>query len=460
MPRIRLSYTKQQLEIFFPAKPVKFTAVPKGRRFGGTTGGSHACIEWALEGMPILWGDTIYGNIIRYVDRCFKPALKSTEEPVRWEWKDREQVLKIGEMGGYIDFRSEDRPENWEGFGYKRIFLNEAGIILKNKELYVNTVLPMLMDFPDSQLFAVGTPKGKTLRDGSEHPFYTISRKGEEGLENYRTLRYSSYDNPKLTTKDVDELRNEINRMSPGEEQQEIYGMFIDGVSGHEFFHEFRLAEHASTKLSYDPNAAIHVTFDFNSAPYMTALVAQIRKPGIGGKWRVEFLKEYCFEHPMNTTRDVCVAIKTDLSSGEFAGHKAGLFVYGDYSGKASNTMATETERHNYDVIFNHLSRWTSQYNGDKVRPNPAHVRARDFMNDAFAGRLMLEAHVDPGMTNTIRDLSHLKQGPDGDILKEYETDPRTKTRFEKFGHCGQALYYLCCSAFHDTFEEHGRRAA
>lgn len=460
MPRISLTYTRPQLEIFFPAKPTKFTAVPKGRRFGGTRGGSHACIEWAMDGYPILWGDTIYANIERYIERYFKPALRTADpnDPVQWDWRQREQVLRIGDQGGYIDFRSADKPENWEGFGYRYIFLNEAGIILKNKSLYVNTVLPMLMDFPESELYAIGTPKGKTLPDGSEHPFYSIAKRGEEGVENYRTLRYSSYDNPKLTEHDIDDLKKEINRMSPGEEQQEIYGHFIDSSSGFAFFTCFRLSENVAS-IQYDPSIPLHITMDFNSAPYMTLLVAQI-KPVPINKWRVGFLKEYCLEHPLSTTKAVCEALAADLLDGCFRGHKAGMFYYGDATGKNNSSMATEEIRHNYDIVENVLGRWMNNGSDRVLRRNPPHVKARDFMNDVFAGNLPVEVQFDKDMHTTIRDHINLKQGADGGILKVMVTDPRTHVRYEQWGHCSQAAYYLAIGAFHDLYLEHETLAA
>lgn len=89
---IRLTYTQQQLDIFFPKAPARHTIIPKGRRFGATRGASHACIQWAIEGMPILWGDTVYGNITKYVERYFQPALKSNNIP--YDWKVQERVLK------------------------------------------------------------------------------------------------------------------------------------------------------------------------------------------------------------------------------------------------------------------------------------------------------------------------------------------------------------------------------
>ena len=54
-------------------------------------------------------------------------------------------ILKIGNSS--LDFRSADKPENIEGFGYALIILNEAGIILKNRRLWEETIRPMAMDY-------------------------------------------------------------------------------------------------------------------------------------------------------------------------------------------------------------------------------------------------------------------------------------------------------------------------
>ena len=96
------------------------------------------------EGKKILWGDTISTNIDRYVDRYWKPELIKSE--IEYTYSTQKKVMTLQNFKGYIDFRSADRPENWEGFGYDIIILNEAGIILKNDYLFTNAVLPMLMD--------------------------------------------------------------------------------------------------------------------------------------------------------------------------------------------------------------------------------------------------------------------------------------------------------------------------
>lgn len=262
--QIDLSYTEPQLEIFFHwPEGVRFKGVAKGRRFGATKGAANAFIEWAVEGIsPMLWGDTIHGNIERYFDRYFKPELDKND--IDYSFDKVAKKLRIGES--WIDFRSADNPENWEGFGYKIIFLNEAGIILKNKYLYVNSVLPMLMDFPDSKLIAAGVPKGKTLKDGTEHPFYSICKKKDDPA--YKIHQFSSYDNPLLSKKDIDELAKEIDEMAPGMKDQEIDGEFIDPKGLNPFFYAYDASKHDSELAAFDQRKQLYMSIDFNLNPF------------------------------------------------------------------------------------------------------------------------------------------------------------------------------------------------
>lgn len=231
MTNIDLQYTENQLKFLFGHKAnVRFIIVPAGRRFGKTKGCANASIEWMLEGKKILWGDTISSNIDRYVDRYFKPELIKSK--IDYTWSTQKKVLQLDISNGYIDFRSADRPENWEGFGYDIIILNEAGIILKNEYLYTNAVIPMLMDSPNSILIAVGTPKGKITKENKEHRFYSLYKRAKENDPTHELFQFSSYDNPFLSQTDIKELEEEMRIMNPQMVQQEIYGEFVDGAAG------------------------------------------------------------------------------------------------------------------------------------------------------------------------------------------------------------------------------------
>ncbi|WP_347258005.1 phage terminase large subunit [Methylocaldum sp.] len=214
-------YSEAQHHIFHESQALgRFRFFPKGRRLGATRGASFAFIEWLLEGKQCLWVDTVNGNIDRYLDRYFLPAIKGAG--LDYYWNSQKRLLKVSNTKGILDFRSADRPENIEGFGYHVIFLNEAGIILDDPYLYQNAVLPMLIDFPDSQLIAAGTPK---LLHGRGRLFYELCQKAERGEPGYYMRRFSTYDNPFL---DPDQIKALAAEIPPNERGQEIGGQFIE----------------------------------------------------------------------------------------------------------------------------------------------------------------------------------------------------------------------------------------
>jgi len=262
---LNLEYHENQREIFFRTKK-RFKVIHKGRRFGLTHGMMHYAIDRAWNpknpnGEKILWVDTTYSNIQRYIKRYGMPILSRLPQRT-YQWnKTNNEISIITEIESIIDFRSADRPENIEGFGYTLVILNEAGIILRNPRLWLETIRPMMLDYKAEAIIG-GTPKGKKYK-GKEHLFYTLAKKGEphkpplnlplgngetfsnlndlhkavqgdlfpeadEIESNWCTLNFSSYDNPMLDKDEIDELASEI---SPALRDQEIYGLFVDANS-------------------------------------------------------------------------------------------------------------------------------------------------------------------------------------------------------------------------------------
>lgn len=222
-----LSYSRAQARAFFREHPAKFNILPKGRRGGFTRGGMQAACEWALEGQPVLWGDTISSNIRKYVERYALPVLR--EQRVPHTWNVVEKTLRFP-SGGFIDLRSADRPENWEGFGYKKILLNEAGLILEGENgryLYQHAVLPMLLDYPESELYAFGVPKGTASL------YHELWQRAVSGADGYHTETFTSYDNPWLSQAALESLVAEMRALG-GDllVDQEIFGRFVNVQGG------------------------------------------------------------------------------------------------------------------------------------------------------------------------------------------------------------------------------------
>ena len=231
---LNIEYHSNQNRILFESD-ARFKVIAKGRRFGLTKGFANYIIEEMLDGVsPVLWVDTVYGNIERYVERYFIPVLKKLPKGL-WKYRTNRNDLKIG--NSVCDFRSADNPENIEGFGYALIVINEAGIVLKNRNLWSESILPMILDHKAKVLIG-GTPKGKRVKKSKEkHLFYELFQKApprpsgtpllrkEGNNKDWESFNFSSYDNPLLDAKEIDELVKEI---SPVLRDQEIFGKFVD----------------------------------------------------------------------------------------------------------------------------------------------------------------------------------------------------------------------------------------
>lgn len=198
--------------------PARYKIVVKGRRFGLTRGAANDFIQSALKGefKQGLWVDTVHANIMRYVDRYFLPHLQKLPKGY-YNWHKQEKILHI--CNSFIDFRSVDNPQNIEGFGYDKFFLNEAGIILKNDYLWQNAIKPMLWEFPNVKGVIGGTPKGMGL-------FHELAQLGKASdRPDYAYFHYTTFDNPRLPKAVIEQ-----DMLSTPEHviRQEFYAEFLD----------------------------------------------------------------------------------------------------------------------------------------------------------------------------------------------------------------------------------------
>lgn len=334
----------------------KYNAVAKGRRWGITILLMIFCFRKLIEKKTaILWGDTVHGNIDRYFQRYMLPLLIQMP-PGSWNFNAQRKELRIinSETSDYttdkasiMDFRSADTPETWEGFGYNFIVLNEAGIILKSTYLYKNAILPMLLDFPDSQLIAIGVPKGKTIKNGDEHPFYSICKNGIAGKKGYSFQQYSSYDSAVALKADIDNLVEELGGHNHPIVRQEIYGEFIDAVDM-PFLHAFNENEHVGD-VEYNKFLPVYLCWDFNVKS--TCLVIQFDED------QISVLQEY---HQAGIP-GICAEAVQEFKPRD-------IYINGDASG-ANDNASNETY---YQIVREALD--LSYQNGFRVpRSNPRH---------------------------------------------------------------------------------------
>lgn len=391
---VEITYTPQQEELLF-GDLKKFNAVVKGRRWGATKSMANYFIQRAFEEpLNLLWVDTTHGNIMRYFDRYFVPLLRKCPRD-SWSYNIQRQELKIN--NSVIDFRSADIPENIEGFYFDLIYLNEAGHIMRNKYLYQNSILPMLLDRPNSKLIAAGVPKGRTWK-GEPHPFYELSLKASTDPDKYTFKHFTSYDNPLIAKRDIDDMANAMDDLT---RRQEILGEFLDHAES-PFLYAFDEKLHVIESYEPNINLPLILSFDFNCDP-MTAVVGQSSQVR-----ELVIFDEFVLKN--SSTPELCERIKA-----KYPNWLGRIIVTGDASGKSRNALAAGGLNH-YKIIKKAL---TVRDNQMKVRSkNLSHVNSRVLCNSVIQNA---NFRITKNCKNAIADMIYAAVSPDGGLVKTSE---------------------------------------
>lgn len=413
---LNISYLPSQIEIFYN-DPDKYNIIAKGRRVGVTKGAAHFFVECAFDNVPfLLWGDTINGNIDRYYERYFLPILNKIPQN-SWNWNQQKRELKI--LNTRIDFRSSDKPENWEGFGYNIIFLNEAGIILEDDYLYSNAVLPMMLDYSDSILFAAGVPKGKLKKDGTKHKFYELYEKALAKTDKYKLLHFTTYSNPLLKTEDIEEIKR---GMSASEIDQEIYGQFIDMAGKNPFAFNYDHAKHESKEAIYQKDKIIYIKIDFNLNPFAVTF-SHFWHDEAGPHW-------HTFDEA--SISNGSIPAMAELIKSKYGDRLHASFITGDAMGNRGDISQRDNA-----TLYKQLQRLLMMSDGQlKVVGNPTHENSRADVNFVLANFPDYKINPDkcPGLC---LDMRSVQCDAFGQILKRNRNDLSQRADFldtERYG--------------------------
>lgn len=211
--------------------------------------------------------------------------------------------------------------------------------------------------------------------------------------------------------------------------------------SGGEFYSEFQRMKHVRP-VKFDPTLPIHVSFDQNVVPYITATLYQLQ----GGT--VAQFDEICLENPKNKTSKLCLEIIKRY------GHvlkQCGLFFYGDPAGKHRDTRGTEND---YQIIERYLRPYLNNRSNRVPRKHPPVLKRKDFANDLFEGNLDgYDFVVDPKCKKSISDFEFVKEDKNGKKSKEKKKDPNTGITYEPYGHTSDSFDYFLCKLLERLFE-------
>lgn len=182
-----------------------------GRRSGKTTMGECLLIDTAVDGFPAAW----FAPTFKYMMDAWREIRRMLGEAVvRLDTQER-RIEVIG--GGSIDFWSMDGPDPARGRKYKRVVLDECGIVRELMECWQSAIRPTLVDLKgDAWLF--GTPKGR-------REFFQLFSKGESGDPDWSSSRIETVDNPSIDRAEVAAAKRDL---PPAIFDQEFRGIPAD----------------------------------------------------------------------------------------------------------------------------------------------------------------------------------------------------------------------------------------
>jgi len=169
----------------------RFVVVMCGRRFGKSELSQILIIKEALNGGQVAYITPTYGLAQVFFERLTKVL----------PFKSNISKLKIYcPNEGSIEFFTGERLDNLRGRKFHLVIVDEAAFIADLEDGWNNSIRPTLTDYEGKAVF-LSTPRGKNF-------FYSLFMK--MGENDWQSFKFSTYDNPHINPREIDEARIQL----------------------------------------------------------------------------------------------------------------------------------------------------------------------------------------------------------------------------------------------------------
>ena len=244
--------------------------------------------------------------------------------------------------------------------------------------------------------------------------------------------KYGYYDQQAIATFENDRIND-----------PDYYQVYALGEWGHirtgaEFFPSFSHGV-VCGRFKYNPELPIHISMDSNVLPYVTATFFQKEyKPD--DVQQVTQIDELPIESPNNSARKAAKVIAKRLKE---YGYSDKVYLHGDASGKAANTI-DEQNRSFFDLVIDELEHEGFEVEDCIGNKNPSVATTGEFINAVWDGRVPgVSIRIDNDCTVSIDDYQAVQKDENGAIAKQKVTNPVTKQKYEAHGHVADTLRYI-----------------
>ena len=191
----------------------RFNVANCGRRFGKSMLSVNLLAETAIDGYPAGYFAPTY----KLLEGTFKECL-SALDPIISKKHDNQFIELI--TGGSIEFWSLDNPQAGRSRKYKVAIIDEAAFVKNLWEAWTQAIRATLTDLKGDAWF-LSTPKGK-------NDFYKLFQRGVSGEENWQSWQMTTYDNPYIDPKEIDDAKRDLPEIAFN---QEYLAEFADNAA-------------------------------------------------------------------------------------------------------------------------------------------------------------------------------------------------------------------------------------
>jgi len=179
--------------------PHRFRIVCAGRRSGKSVLSRMIVLKWALENIGTYW---IVSPSYKQSKQIHWQDLQR-EIPHEWIAKKNEVELSITlKNGSTIELKGAENPDALRGVKIRGLVIDEIASIRSWDWLWSEVLRPTLTDYQAPALF-ISTPKGY-------NHFYDIYNVGTQAEGDYKSWKFTSYDNPYIPKGEIDNAKKEL----------------------------------------------------------------------------------------------------------------------------------------------------------------------------------------------------------------------------------------------------------
>lgn len=158
-------------------------------------------LQWALRQNGLYWiVSPTYRQSKQIHWRQFNNLLYDFKIPIA---KKNEVELSVTlQNNSIIELKGAENPDTLRGVKLRGIVIDEIASIRNWDWLYQEVLRPTLTDFVAPGIF-ISTPKGF-------NHFYDLFQRGQTGSDDYKSWRFTSYDNPYIPKGEIDNAKREL----------------------------------------------------------------------------------------------------------------------------------------------------------------------------------------------------------------------------------------------------------